>query len=182
FNNQEVELLGPAGNYEIFKEVIKSGADAVYLGGKIFNMRLHRKDFNFTNEELEEAINLAHSLNKKVYITVNNLLSSEDLLQAEEYLRFLEKIKPDALIVQDMSVVKLIKDLGLNLNIHSSVMMNVHNFETIKKLHELGITRVVVSRDIDLNTVKQFSKKTNMEFEYFVHGDMCVAHGSQCLY
>ncbi|GAA0084054.1 hypothetical protein UT300007_04930 [Clostridium sp. CTA-7] len=182
FNNQEVELLAPAGNYEIFKEVIKSGADAVYLGGKIFNMRLHRKDFNFTNEELEEAINLAHSLNKKVYITVNNLLSSEDLLQAEEYLRFLEKIQPDALIVQDMSVVKLIKDLGLNLNIHSSVMMNVHNFETIKKLHELGITRVVVSRDIDLNTVKQFSKKTNMEFEYFVHGDMCVAHGSQCLY
>lgn len=182
FNNQEVELLAPAGNFEIFKEVIKSGADAVYMGGKIFNMRMHRKDFNFTNEELEEAIRMAHSLGKKVYITVNNLLSVQDLEQAEEYLRYLDKIKPDALIVQDMSIVKMIKDLGLSLNLHSSVMMNVHNFETIEKLMELGITRVVTSRDIDLNTIKQFSVRTNMEFEYFVHGDMCVAHGAQCIY
>ncbi|STB00186.1 peptidase U32 family protein [Clostridium baratii] len=182
FNNQEVELLAPAGNFEIFKEVIKSGADAVYLGGKIFNMRMHRKDFNFTNEELEEAINIAHSLNKKLYITVNNLLSFEDLEQAEEYLTYLEKIKPDALIVQDMSIIQLIKKLGLKLNIHSSVMMNVHNFETIKVLRELGITRVVVSREVDLKTIKQFSNKTDMEFEYFVHGDMCVTNGAQCLY
>lgn len=182
FNNQEVELLAPAGNFEIFKEVIKSGADAVYLGGKIFNMRMHRKDFNFTNEELEEAINIAYSLNKKLYITVNNLLSFEDLRQAEEYLTYLEKIKPDALIVQDMSIIQLIKKLGLKLNIHSSVMMNVHNFETIKVLRELGITRVVVSREVDLKTIKQFSNKTDMEFEYFVHGDMCVTNGAQCLY
>lgn len=182
FNNQEVELLAPAGNFEIFKEVINSGADAVYLGGKIFNMRMHRKDFNFTNEELEEAINIAHSLNKKLYITVNNLLSFEDLRQAEEYLTYLEKIKPDALIVQDMSIIQLIKKLGLKLNIHSSVMMNVHNFETIKVLRELGITRVVVSREVDLKTIKQFSNKTDMEFEYFVHGDMCVTNGAQCLY
>lgn len=182
FNNQEVELLAPAGNFEIFKEVINSGADAVYLGGKIFNMRMHRKDFNFTNEELEEAINIAHSLNKKLYITVNNLLSFEDLGQAEEYLTYLEKIKPDALIVQDMSIIQLIKKLELKLNIHSSVMMNVHNFETIKVLKELGITRVVVSREVDLKTIKQFSNKTDMEFEYFVHGDMCVTNGAQCLY
>lgn len=182
FNNQEVELLAPAGNFEIFKEVIRSGADAVYLGGKIFNMRMHRKDFNFSNEELEEAINIAHSLNKKLYITVNNLLSFEDLGQAEEYLTYLEKIKPDALIVQDMSIIQLIKKLGLKLNIHSSVMMNVHNFETIKVLKELGITRVVVSREVDLKTIKQFSNKTDMEFEYFVHGDMCVTNGAQCLY
>ena len=182
FNNQAVELLAPVGNFEIFKEVIHSGADAVYLGGKIFNMRMHRKDFNFTNEELEEAIKIAHSLKKKIYITVNNLLSSYDLTQAEDYLRYLEKLGPDALIVQDMSVIDLIRTLGLNLNIHSSVMMNVHNFETIKKLRELGVTRVVTSRDIDLNTVKLFSAQTDMEFEYFVHGDMCVAHGAQCTY
>ncbi|MBU3108958.1 peptidase U32 family protein [Clostridium gasigenes] len=182
FNNQEVELLAPVGNFEIFKSVINSGADAVYLGGKIFNMRMHRKDFNFTNLELEEAIQIAHSLGKKVYITVNNLLSSDDLLQAEEYFRYLDKIRPDALIVQDMSVIKLIKDLGLNLNIHSSVMMNVHNFDTIEKLQELGVTRVVMPRELDLNTVKQLSSKTDMEFEYFVHGDMCVAHGAQCMY
>ena len=182
FNDKEVELLAPAGNFEIFKAVINSGADAVYLGGKIFNMRMHRKDFNFSNDELEEAIKIAHSLNKKVYITVNNLLSSDDLLEAEEYFRYLEKIQPDAIIVQDMAVIKLIKDLNINLNIHSSVMTNVHNLETVKRLEELGVTRIVTSRDIDLNTIKQFSSKTNMEFEYFVHGDMCVANGAQCLY
>ena len=182
FNDKEVELLAPAGNFEIFKAVITSGADAVYLGGKIFNMRMHRKDFNFSNDELEEAIKIAHSLNKKVYITVNNLLSSDDLLEAEEYFRYLEKIQPDAIIVQDMAVIKLIKDLNINLNIHSSVMTNVHNLETVKRLEELGVTRIVTSRDIDLNTIKQFSSKTNMEFEYFVHGDMCVANGAQCLY
>ncbi|MEG2108981.1 MAG: U32 family peptidase [Clostridium sp.] len=182
FNNQEVELLAPCGNFEIFKDVIKSGADAVYLGGKIFNMRMHRKDFNFTNEQLEEAINIAHSLNKKLYITVNNLLSFEDLEQAEEYLLFLEKIKPDALIVQDMSIIQLIKKMNLNLNIHSSVMMNVHNLETVKELRKIGITRVVTSRELDLKTIEQFKNQTDMEFEYFVHGDMCVTNGAQCLY
>lgn len=182
FNEQEVELLAPAGNFEIFQKVVKSGADAVYFGGKIFNMRMHRKDFNFTNEEVAEAIKLAHSLGKKVYITVNNLLSSEDLENTEEYFRFLEKVGPDAIIVQDMSVVKIIKELGLNINIHSSVMMNVHNLETIRALEDLGVTRVVTSREMSLNTIKQLSCQTDMEFEYFVHGDMCVAHGSQCLY
>lgn len=182
FNNQKVELLAPAGKFDIFKKIIYSKADAVYLGGKSFSMRMHRKDFNFTNEELEEAIKTAHSLGKKIYITVNNLLSSEDLKYIEEYLRYLEKIKPDAILVQDMGLIQLIKDLGINLNIHSSVMMNVHNFETIKTLRKLGVTRVVTSRELDLKTIKEFSAACDMEFEYFVHGDMCVAHGSQCLY
>lgn len=182
FNGQEVELLAPAGNFEIFKAIIKTGADSVYLGGKILNMRLHRKAFNFTNEELEEAIEIAHSLGKKIYITVNNMLSSDDLLELEAYLKYLDRIQPDAIIVQDMSIIQLVKTLGLNLNIHASVMMNVHNLETIKQLREFGVTRVVTSRDIDLNTVKQFSVQTDMEFEYFVHGDMCVAHGAQCTY
>lgn len=182
FNNQKVELLAPAGKFDIFKKIIYSKSDAVYLGGKSFSMRMHRKDFNFTNEELEEAINTAHSLGKKIYITVNNLLSSEDLKYIEEYLRYLEEIKPDAILVQDMGLIQLIKDLGINLNIHSSVMMNVHNFETIKTLRELGVTRVVASRELDLKTIKEFTVRSDMEFEYFVHGDMCVAHGSQCLY
>lgn len=182
FNNQKVELLAPAGKFDIFKKIIYSKDDAVYLGGKSFSMRMHRKDFNFTNEELEEAINTAHSLGKKIYITVNNLLSSEDLKYIEEYLRYLEKIKPDAILVQDMGLIQLIKDLGIDLNIHSSVMMNVHNFETIKTLRELGVTRVVASRELDLKTIKEFTVRSDMEFEYFVHGDMCVAHGSQCLY
>jgi len=182
FNGNEVELLAPAGTFEIFQKIIYSGADAVYLGGKILNMRMHRKDYNFSNDEIKKAIEIAHSLNKKVYITVNNLLSQQDLNVAEEYLRFLEKVQPDALIVQDMSVLELVNSLNLNLQVHSSVMMNVHNLETIKALNKLGVSRVVLSRDMDLNTIKTLHNQTNMEFEYFAHGDMCVVHGAQCLY
>lgn len=182
FNGQEVELLAPAGNFEIFKEVITSGADAVYLGGKKFNMRMHRKDFNLSNEEIREAIAMAHSLGKKVYITLNNLLSHEDLESVEEYLRFLEEVGPDALIVQDVGVVELIRSLGLKLELHASIMMNVHNLPAIKALRELGVTRIVASREMSLAHIKQLSVQTDMEFEYFVHGDMCIAHGAQCTY
>jgi putative protease len=182
FNDNELELLAPAGTFEIFEKVIRSGADAVYLGGKKLNMRMHRKDYNLSNEEIEKAITIAHSLNKKVYITVNNLLSQEDLKDAAEYLRFLEKAGPDALIIQDFAILELINNLDLKLVLHSSVMMNVHNLETIKALMLNGITRVVASRDMDLQTIKNLHNQTPMEFEYFAHGDMCVAHGAQCLY
>lgn len=182
FNNKEVELLAPAGTFEIFKKVIKSGADAVYFGGKKLNMRMHRKDYNLTNEEILEAISIAHSLNKKVYVTVNNLFNQQDLLDAIEFLKFLEEAGPDALIIQDFSILELINELNLNLNLHSSVMMNVHNLETIKVLRSLGVTRIVASRDMDLKTINSLHKQTDMEFEYFTHGDMCIAHGAQCLY
>lgn len=182
FNNKEIELLAPAGTFEIFEKVIHSGADAVYLGGKKLNMRMHRKGYNLTNDEIERAITIAHSLNKKVYITVNNLLSQQDLKDAEEYLKFLDNAEPDALIIQDFGILEYIKSLNLNLTLHASVMMNGHNLETIKALRECGITRIVASRDMDLQTIKNLHNQTDMEFEYFVHGDMCIAHGAQCLY
>ena len=182
FNNKEIELLAPVGTFEIFEKVIHSGADAVYFGGKKLNMRMHRKDYNLSNDEIEKAIGIAHSLNKKVYVTVNNLLSQQDLKDAEEYLRFLDNVQPDALIIQDLSIVELINSLNLNLTLHSSVMMNVHNLETIVALSECGITRIVASRDMDLQTIKNLHNQTHMEFEYFAHGDMCIAHGAQCLY
>ena len=182
FNNKEIELLAPAGTFEIFEKVIHSGADAVYFGGKKLNMRMHRKDYNLSEDEIEKAIAIAHSLNKKVYVTVNNLLSQIDLNDAEEYLKFLEKVQPDALIIQDFSILEFVSSLNLNLTLHSSVMMNVHNLETIKALRACGITRVVASRDMDLNTIRNLHNQTDMEFEYFAHGDMCIAHGAQCLY
>lgn len=182
FNNKEVELLAPAGTFEIFKKVIQSGADAVYFGGKILNMRMHRKDYNFTNDEILKAISIARALNKKVYITVNNLFSQKDLAYAKEYLNFLAIANPNALIIQDLSIIELINELNLNLDLHSSVMMNVHNLETIKVLRNQGISRIVASRDMDLKTINALHKQTDMEFEYFTHGDMCIAHGAQCLY
>ena len=181
FNGKKVELLAPAGNFEIFKELLPLPCDAFYFGGKLLNMRLHRKDFNFTNDELAQAVKMAHCEGKSAYITVNNLHDKEDLENLEPYLEFIANdVKPDALIVQDFSTLALCTKLGLN--IHASVMMNVHSRETVQRLLQLGVSRVVVSRDVPLAQVKILSGVTDMEFEYFVHGDMCIAHSGQCLY
>lgn len=183
FRGKIVELLAPAGNFEIFESIVQSKCDAVYLGGQAFNMRMIRKGFNFTNEELVAARQLAHEKGKKLYITVNNLIEEGQLEDLKTYLKFLAAdVQPDALIVQDMAVVKLIGDLGLNLEIHASVMMNVHNLDMIKVLEKEGVTRVVLSREMTLEQVRAISGQTDVELEYFTHGDMCIAHGSQCYY
>lgn len=182
FNGREIELLAPAGTFEIFKDVIQSGCDAVYFGGPVLNMRMMRKGYNLTHEEIVEAIATAHRLDKKVYITVNNLFSEEDVEDAKEYLRFLDGVRPDALIVQDMAVLELIREMGLSLPIHASVMMNVHNLEMIYALRDLGVTRVVTSREMDLQTAKLLGQRSGMELEYFVHGDMCSVHGANCYF
>ncbi len=181
FNKKEIELLAPAGTLEIFKEIINV-ADAVYFGGKLLNMRLHRKEYNFSHDDIKEAVSLAHSLGKKAYVTVNNLHSSADISVLGEYLHFLEEVSPDAIIIQDLSIIDYIKKNNLKLNLHSSVMMDVHNVETVKALRELGVSRVVMSREVSLSDIKAMSFQTDMEFEYFIHGDMCVAHGGQCYY
>ena len=182
FRNQKIELLAPCGNFEIFKEVVKTGADALYFGGKILNMRMHRKNFNFSNEEIIEATKIAHDYNKKVYITVNNLFSQEDLSELKEFLLFLNDANIDGIIIQDMSIIPLINKLNSNYEIHSSVMMNVHNLESINELYDLGVSRIVASRESSLADIKELRRKTDMDFEYFTHGDMCVTHGAQCLY
>lgn len=184
FNQQEVELLAPAGTFEIFKAILESKCDAIYFGGQKLNMRMIRPGYNFSNEEIIMAVQLAHERNKKVYVTVNNLNNQEDLQEAKEFLIFLDQeAKPDGIIVADPAILKLVKDLNLSLVIHSSVMMNVHNLETVKALKELGVSRIVVSRDFSLQTVRHFKDQVpDMEFEYFTHGDMCTVHGSQCYY
>lgn len=182
YDNRPIELLAPAGTFEIFKAVIQANCDAVYFGGSILNMRMIRKGYNFSNEEIEQAIKIAHDLGKKVYITVNNLFGQDDLNRSVAYLKFLEEIQPDALIIQDFALFTLAKDLNLTMDLHASVMMNVHNLSSIKALRKLGVTRVVTSREMSLHTINKLSKHTDMEFEYFTHGDMCVSHGSQCVY
>ncbi|GGF93617.1 hypothetical protein GCM10010912_43230 [Paenibacillus albidus] len=182
FNGKEIELLAPAGTFEIFREVVKSRCDAVYFGGPVLNMRMMRKGYNLSHEEIVEALDIAHRLNKKVYITVNNLFSEEDVEEAREYLRFLDHARPDALIVQDMAVLELIREMELTVPIHASVMMNVHNLEMIHALRDLGVSRVVTSREMDLQTAKLLAQGSGMELEYFVHGDMCSVHGANCYF
>ena len=183
FNNKKVELLAPAGTMEIFRNVVKANCDAIYLGGKSLNMRMIRKGFNLSDEELTEAALIAHELNKKLYVTVNNMMNEYEIEEAAEYLHFLNSINVDGLIVQDMSVLQLCKEQKLNnFELHSSVMMNVHNIETAKALKGMGITRVVLSREMDLMTAKNLQNQAGIETEYFMHGDMCTVNGANCYY
>lgn len=183
FNEKKIELLAPSGNFETFKRMVEANCDAIYFGGKSLNMRMMRKGYNFSNEETIEAIQMAHNVDKKVYVTVNNMLNEFELSEANEYLHFLNNSKVDGIIVQDLSILQLCKEYNLNnFEIHSSVMMNVHNIEMVKKLQEHGLSRVVISREMDLKTAKYLQSQTGIETEYFVHGDMCVVNGANCYY
>lgn len=183
FNGKEVELLAPAGTFEIFKTVIDANCDAVYFGGPSLNMRMMRKGYNLNYEEVKEAVQLAHERGKRAYITVNNLMDEEDLEEAKRYFAFLNEIGPDAIIAQDLAVFPLIQEMNYtNIPVHSSVMMNVHNLEMIEAVKALGVSRIVASREMDLKTAEVLHTRSGMEFEYFVHGDMCTVHGANCLY
>ena len=179
---KSVELLAPAGTWDAFTAAIDAGANAVYLGGKHFNMRVHRNDFNFDDDELRRAIIYAHEHNVKLYITINNLISDEELPALENYLAFLADIKPDAILVQDFAVVKCIRDMNIDIPMHASIMMNIHSAPAVETLKTLGITRVVVSREFNLNQVQMLKRKTGIETEYFVHGDMCISESGQCIH
>lgn len=182
-NRQSVELLAPAGNYETFLSALDAGADAVYFGGKHFNMRVHNiQAFNFSNEDIQNAATYAHERGKKIYVTLNNLISPEEIPPLKEYLATLNKIQPDALIVQDFAVVQLIRQLGLNLPVHISVMANTNSTAYVEALKNLGISRVVVGRELTLSEVSLLKERTGMEIEYFIHGDMCIAVSGQCVH
>jgi U32 family peptidase len=183
FNNKKVELLAPAGTMETFKSMVKANCDAIYLGGKSLNMRMIRKGYNLSDEEITEAVKMAHDADKKLYITVNNMLNEFEIDEAAEYLHFLERINADGIIIQDLGIVQICKEQKLNkLEIHSSVMMNVHNIEFVKALQEYGVSRVVLSREMDLKSAKNLQNMTGIETEYFMHGDMCAVNGANCYY
>ena len=180
--SKSVELLAPAGNWEALEAAVMAGADAVYLGGKHFNMRMHRADTNFDDAELERAVAYAHEHDVRLYVTLNNIISNEELPKLREYLLFLDRIKPDAILVQDLAVLQLTRELGLKLPLHASVMMNTHNEETVELLKEYGITRVVVGREMTLTELTLLKERTGLEVEYFMHGDMCISESGQCIH
>jgi putative protease len=166
FNNKKVELLAPAGTMETFMSMVKANCDAIYLGGKSLNMRMIRKGYNLADEEIEEAIEMAHEAGKKVYVTVNNMMNDYEINEAAEYLHWLNSINTDGIIIQDMSILQICREQKLNrFEIHSSIMMNVHNIESVKALQEYGVSRVVLSREMDLKTAKNLQNLTGIETE-----------------
>ena len=181
-HRKSVELLAPAGTWDAMTAAIDAGADAVYLGGKHFNMRLHEGDFNFDDARLKEAIDYAHAHDVHLYVTLNNLISNEELPALRDYLAYLEEIRPDAILVQDFAVLELVHEMGITVPLHTSVMMNTHNEYAIEKLKEYGITRIVVGREMTLSELALFRARTGIEVEYFMHGDMCISESGQCIH
>lgn len=178
--NKDFELLAPAGNLEIFKGVIESGADAVYVGGSMFGARAYAN--NFTEEELLEAIDFAHLRGVKVYLTVNTLIENSEFSKLYDYLLVYYKRGLDAVIVQDIGVVKAIHEYFPSMEIHTSTQMTVTGADGVRFLSQFGVTRVVMAREVSLAEMKRIHEETGMELEAFVHGALCYSYSGQCLF
>lgn len=178
--NKDFELLAPAGNLEIFKGVIESGADAVYVGGSMFGARAYAN--NFTEEELLEAIDFAHLRGVKVYLTVNTLIKNSEFSKLYDYMLPYYKRGLDAVIVQDIGVVKAIHEYFPSMEIHTSTQMTVTGADGVRFLSQFGVTRVVMAREVSLAEMKRIHEETGMELEAFVHGALCYSYSGQCLF
>ena len=178
--NKDFELLAPAGSLEILKGVIESGADAVYVGGSMFGARAYAN--NFTEEELLEAIDFAHLRGVKMYLTVNTLIKNSEFSKLYDYLLPYYKRGLDAVIVQDIGVVKAIHEYFPSMEIHTSTQMTVTGADGVRFLSQFGVTRVVMAREVSLAEMKRIHEETGMELEAFVHGALCYSYSGQCLF
>ena len=176
---KKIELLAPAGNFECLVAAVQSGADAVYLSGKAFGARSYAD--NFDGETLEKAVDYCHLRGVKIYVTVNTLVSDSEMQEISEYLVFLNNIGADAIIVQDMGVLQLAKRLVPELPVHASTQMTIHNTDGVKALENHGVNRIVLAREVSLESIKRISQNTKAELEVFAHGALCMCYSGQCL-
>ena len=174
-----VELLAPVGNMECLKAAINAGCDAVYLSGRNFGARSFAG--NFSREELEIAINTCHLYGVKVYITVNTLIYDVEVDRFIEYIDYIHQLGVDAVIMQDIGMIDLVRKTYPNLEIHASTQANIHNLEGVKLCEGLGIKRVVLARETPIELIKEIKDKTNAELEIFVHGALCMSYSGECL-
>ena len=174
-----MELLAPAGTMENFMAALESGADAIYLGGKVFNARAHATNFGI--DELREAVRLAHILDVSVYVTVNILIGDTELKDLEQYIKDLDSIGVDAIIVQDLAVAEIAKRVAPNIHLHGSTQMTAATLDAVRFYESLGFTRVVLARELSLKEIQHICKHCKAEIEVFVHGALCVCYSGQCL-
>ena len=181
-NNEQqrkIEILAPAGSYASFKAAIASGADAVYAGGPRFGARAFAK--NFDVEEMLEAIDYAHFHGRKFYLTVNTLLKDNEITELYDYIKPFYEGGLDAVIVQDLGVMQLIRSHFPGLEIHASTQMTVTAADGASFIQEQGASRVVPARELSLDEIREMKAKTGMEIECFVHGALCYCYSGQCL-
>lgn len=172
------ELLAPAGDLQRLKIALLYGADAVYIGGSLFGLRANAT--NFTIEEIKEGVSYAHSLNKKVYVTVNIVLHNKEIKHLLNYLKQLEEVKVDAIIVSDPAIM----DLALkntNLEIHLSTQQSTLNYEAVDFFKKQGVSRVVLARESSKEDIKKIKENVNIELEVFIHGAMCTSYSGRCV-
>lgn len=174
-----IELLSPAGDAEKMKIAFLYGADAIYIGGQNYSLRANAK--NFTLEEIKETVKYAHNLNKKVYVTVNIVFHDEDFQGLEDYLKYLDSVNVDAIIVSDIAVLNLWQKLNLKMELHVSTQASTLNKETALFYKELGATRVVLARECLKDNIKEIKDYTSLELEAFIHGAMCTSISGRCI-
>lgn len=175
---QKPELLAPAGNMEKLHMALLYGADAVYLGGKMFGLRAFAS--NFSLAEMDEAVAFAHSLHKKVYVTVNIFAHNEDINNLPDYLRNLQAIGVDALLISDFGVWSVAREIIPEMPLHVSTQANTTNWAAVKAWENLGASRVVLARELSFTEMKEIGSKTEVELEAFVHGAMCISYSGRC--
>lgn len=175
-----MELLAPAGNFDKLVTAIHFGADAVYFAGKQFGLRAFAG--NFDDDEIVKAMNYLHSKGKKGYVTVNIVAKEEDFENVDEYLSLLVRAEVDGVIVSDLGLISYIREKFPTLNVHVSTQANINNSFTAKVYENLGVTRLVLAREMNFDDIKTLHEKVpNLELEAFVHGAMCISYSGRCL-
>ncbi len=173
------ELLAPVGSKEALIAAIENGADAVYFGGKVFSARQYASNFN--RDELEWAIDYAHVRGVKAYVTVNTLVKDSELEEACDYLQFLCNVGADSVIVQDLGILRLLREQLSEFPVHASTQMTIHNVEGVEFLQEMGVKRVVLARELSRDEIRRIKSRTGVEVETFIHGALCFSYSGQCL-
>ena len=176
---KKIELLAPAGNMESLIAAINAGADAVYLSGKKYGARAFAA--NFSSEELIEAVKYAHLYDVKIYVTINTLIYENEINDFIDYVEFLYSNNVDAVIMQDLGAMDLVRQKFSELEIHASTQMNIHSLEIVKLLEKLNIKRAVLSRELTIDDISHIKNNSNIELEIFVQGALCVSFSGQCL-
>ncbi len=178
-NMHKPELLAPVGSKEALIAAVENGADAVYFGGKVFSARQYAS--NFTREEIAWAIDYAHVRGARAYVTVNTLIKDSEIEEACDYLQFLCNAGADAVIVQDLGILRLLREQLPEFPVHASTQMTIHNVEGVKFLQEMGVKRVVLARELSLDEIRRIKSLPGIEVETFIHGALCFSYSGQCL-
>lgn len=176
---KKVELLAPAGNMENLKYAVMAGCDAVYLGLKKFGARAFSS--NFSDNEFIEAVNYCHLYGVKVYVTLNTIIYDYEVEDFLKTVDFIHKNNVDAVLIQDLGMLDLVRKTYPNLEVHASTQMHIHNLDGVKVLEKLGIKRAVLARETSIDTIKYIKENSNIELEVFVHGALCVSYSGECL-